>query len=392
MKTIAILGSTGSIGTQTLEVVRSQQDLKVAALAVLGNITMLEQQIREFRPSLVCVYQEERAKELQQKVKDTGVRVVSGMEGLIECALVPEAETVVSAVVGMIGIRPVMEAIAAGKDIAFANKETLVTAGHLIMPLIKKHGVKLLPVDSEHSAIFQSLQGSAGYMQGETPNREIAKLILTASGGPFRGKKRSELAQVTVEDALRHPNWSMGKKITIDSATMVNKGLEVMEAKWLFDVPTEKIEVVIQPQSVIHSAVEFVDGGIIAQLGTPDMKLPIQYALYYPERRYLAGKRLSLSDIGSITFEKPDMAELPGLALAYEAMNTGGSMPVVFNAANEYAVAAFLKREIGFTQITDWIGEAMAAHKVIQNPSLEEILFAEQETYDRLREFGGKVR
>ncbi len=385
MKTISILGSTGSIGTQTLEVVREQRDLKVAALAVSGNIAMLEAQIREFSPSLVCVYSEERAQELRVRVKDTGVRVVSGMDGLIECALLPEVEIVVSAVVGMIGIRPVMEAIRAGKDIAFANKETLVTAGHLIMPIVKEYGVRLLPVDSEHSAIFQSLQGSADYQQGIEPNREIAKLILTASGGPFRGKKRQELVDVTVEEALRHPNWSMGKKITIDSATMVNKGLEVIEAKWLFDIAPEQIEVVIQPQSVIHSAVEFVDGGIIAQLGTPDMKLPIQYALYYPERRYLPGKRLSLSDIGSITFEKPDLKELHGLALAYQAIQAGGSMPVVFNAANEFAVAAFLNREIGFTQITDLIEHAMSAHQVKENPSLEEILFAEQETYDRLR-------
>lgn len=388
MKTISILGSTGSIGTQTLDVARSQKDIKIAALAAYGNIALLEEQIRQFKPRLVCVYDEKKAEELKIKIADLDVTVVSGMDGLIQCATVKEAEIVVSAVVGMIGIRPVMEAIKEHKDIAFANKETLVTAGHLIMPMVEEYGVKLLPVDSEHSAIFQSLQGSAGYPNKQ--NREIAKIILTASGGPFRGKKRSELVHVTVEDALKHPNWSMGHKITIDSATMVNKGLEVMEAKWLFAVPAEKIEVVIQPQSVIHSAVEFVDGGIIAQLGTPDMRLPIQYALFYPERRYLKGKRLSLTDIGQITFEKPVLSELPGLSLAYDAMYAGGSMPVVFNAANEFAVAAFLNRKIGFNDITDMIADAMASHKVIENPNLSEILFAEQETYDRLRSIGGR--
>ena len=387
MKTISILGSTGSIGTQTLDVARSQKDIRIAALATYGNIELIEEQIRQFKPRLVCVYDEKKAEELKIKIADLDVTVVSGMDGLIQCATVKEAEIVVSAVVGMIGIRPVMEAIQEHKDIAFANKETLVTAGHLIMPMVEEYGVKLLPVDSEHSAIFQSLQGSAGYQ--DKPNREIAKSILTASGGPFRGKKRAELVNVTVEDALKHPNWSMGHKITIDSATMVNKGLEVMEAKWLFAVPVEKIEVVIQPQSIIHSAVEFVDGGIIAQLGTPDMRLPIQYALFYPERRFLEGKRLSLTDIGQITFEKPMLSELPGLALAYEAMYAGGSMPVVFNAANEFAVAAFLNRKIGFNDITDLIADAMASHKVIEHPNLSEILFAEQETYDRLRSIGG---
>lgn len=386
LKKITVLGSTGSIGTQTLEVVRQNKDIEITALAVNGSTGLLESQIREFHPGLVCVYDEKKAEELKTKIADLDVKIVSGMDGLIECALEPSAELVVSAVVGMIGIRPVMEAVRAGKDIAFANKETLVTAGHLIMPMVKQYGVKLLPVDSEHSAIFQSLQGSAGYQKnGTAVNREIEKIILTASGGPFRGKKRSELTKVTVEDALKHPNWSMGRKITIDSATMVNKGLEVMEAKWLFQVPVEKIEVVIQPQSVIHSAVEYVDGGIIAQLGTPDMKLPIQYALFYPERRTLPGHRLSLTELGSITFEKPDMKELKGLSLAYRAMKEGGSMPVVYNAANEYAVAAFLSRKSGFLQITDMIDQAMSNHKVIANPSLSEILNTEQETYDRLK-------
>lgn len=388
---ISILGSTGSIGTQTLEVVRENGDIQVAALAAHSNIDLLEKQVREFKPSLVCVYNEEKAIEIRTRLTDMDVRIVSGMDGLEECALIPEVSCVVSAVVGMIGIRPVIEAIKAGKDIAFANKETLVTAGHIIMPLVRQYGVKLLPVDSEHSAIFQSLQGSAGYRDGgNAENPEIAKLILTASGGPFRGKKFSDLKNVTVEQALAHPNWSMGRKITIDSATMVNKGLEVMEASWLFHMPVDKIEVVIQPQSVIHSAVEYVDGSIIAQLGTPDMKLPIQYALYYPERRFLPGKRLSLTDLGQITFEKPNMEELPCLRLAYEAMRAGGSMPVVFNAANEFAVAAFLNREIGFHGIAEWIEKAMQGHKLIDNPTLEQVLETEQATYELLRVEKGK--
>lgn len=388
---ISILGSTGSIGTQTLEVVRENGDIQVAALAAHSNIDLLEKQVREFKPSLVCVYNEEKAIEIRTRLTDMDVRIVSGMDGLEECALIPEVSCVVSAVVGMIGIRPVIEAIKAGKDIAFANKETLVTAGHIIMPLVRQYGVKLLPVDSEHSAIFQSLQGSAGYRDGgNAENPEIAKLILTASGGPFRGKKFSDLKNVTVEQALAHPNWSMGRKITIDSATMVNKGLEVMEASWLFHMPVDKIEVVIQPQSVIHSAVEYVDGSIIAQLGTPDMKLPIQYALYYPERRFLPGKRLSLTDLGQITFEKPNMEELPCLRLAYEAMRAGGSMPVVFNAANEFAVAAFLNRKIGFHGIAEWIEKAMQGHKLIDNPTLEQVLETEQATYELLRVEKGK--
>ncbi|MDE7299585.1 MAG: 1-deoxy-D-xylulose-5-phosphate reductoisomerase [Lachnospiraceae bacterium] len=385
MRNLSILGSTGSIGTQTLEVIRENEDARVLALAAKGSVALLEEQTREFLPRLVCVYDEEKAADFAVRVKDLPVRVVSGMDGLIECALVQGADMVVSAVVGMIGIRPVIEAICAGRDIAFANKETLVTAGHLIMPLVREHGVALLPVDSEHSAIFQSLQGSRGFAaDGGRGNPEIEKIILTGSGGPFRGRKQSELAGVTVEQALRHPNWSMGHKITIDSATMVNKGLEVIEAHWLFDVPVEQIEVVIQPQSVIHSAVEFIDGGIIAQLGMPDMKLPIQYALFYPERRLLPGRRLSLTEIGSIVFEKPDLNELPGLRLAFEAIRAGGSMPVVFNAANEFAVREFLNRRIGFTGITDCIERAMEAHQVIANPGLAEILAVERETYQFL--------
>lgn len=385
MRHLSILGSTGSIGTQTLEVVKENEDARVLALAAKGNIRLLEEQTREFMPKLVCVYDEKQAADFAVRVRDLPVRVVSGMDGLIECALLSGVEMVVSAVVGMIGIRPVMEAICAGKDIAFANKETLVTAGHLIMPLVREHGVALLPVDSEHSAIFQSLQGNRGFAaDGAAGNPEIEKLILTASGGPFRGRKQSELAGVTVEQALSHPNWKMGKKITIDSATMVNKGLEVMEAHWLFDVPAERIEVVIQPQSVVHSAVEFIDGGIIAQMGTPDMKLPIQYALFYPERRELPGRRLSLTEIGSIVFEKPDLSELPGLRLAFEAIRAGGSMPVVYNAANEFAVAEFLNRRIGFTDITDYIARAMKAHQPVKNPELPDILAVERETYQYL--------
>jgi len=377
MKKLSILGSTGSIGTQTLEVVRNNKEIQVVALAAYKSIELLETQTREFLPRLVCVYDAKSAEDFKVRVRDLSVTVLSGMEGLIACALCGEADMVVSAVVGMIGIRPVIEAIPAGKDIAFANKETLVTAGHLIMPLVKEYHVNFLPVDSEHSAIFQSLKGGGG---------EPAKLILTASGGPFRGKKQSELVNVRVEDALKHPNWSMGHKITIDSATMVNKGLEVMEASWLFGMPAEKIEVVIHPQSVIHSAVEYADGAVIAQLGVPDMKLPIQYALFYPERRFLPGKRLSLTDLGSLTFEKPDLRELPGLSLAYEAIRAGGSMPVVYNAANEYAVGQFLARKIRFTEITEWIAKAMRAHTVKPNPSLEEILGVEAWTKEVLSE------
>ncbi len=375
MKIISVLGSTGSIGTQTLEVVRNNKDLQVSALAASSNIKLLEEQIREFHPKLVCVYDRDQAQELKKKISDLEVTVEAGMEGLIACATEDSADILVSAVVGMIGIKPVMEAILRGKDIAFANKETLVTAGHLIMPLVKEHHINLLPVDSEHSAIFQCLQGNE--------SSAVSRIILTASGGPFRGKTLEELNYVKVEDALKHPNWSMGRKITIDSATMVNKGLEVMEAYWLFHEPLDKIEVVIQPQSIIHSAVEYEDGGIIAQLGTPDMKLPIQYALYYPDkRRYLPGKRLDFFDIGQITFEKPKINDLPGLRLAYEAMRTGHSVPTVFNAANELAVAKFLNHEISFLSITSLIEKAMENVPLVKEPSLDGILNVEQETYD----------
>ena len=374
MKTIAVLGSTGSIGTQTLEVARANGDLKIAALAAGRNVKLLERQIREFSPRVVAVWEEEAARELKTAISDLDVKIVTGMDGLIEISTLPEVEVLVTAIVGLIGIRPTVEAIKAGKDIALANKETLVTAGHIIMPLAKKHGVKILPVDSEHSAIFQSLNGEQ--------HGQIDKLLITASGGPFRGRKRADLEQVKVEDALKHPNWAMGQKITIDSATLVNKGLEVMEAKWLFQVDLDQIEVVVQPQSVIHSMVQFVDGAVLAQLGTPDMKLPIQYALYYPERRYLAGERLDFAKLRQITFEKPDMETFLGLPLALKASREGGSMPTVFNAANERAVSKFLHREIGFTDIYQIIIESMEQHKSIQQPTIEEILDTEKATYE----------
>ena len=374
MKTIAVLGSTGSIGTQTLEVARANGDLKIAALAAGRNVKLLERQIREFSPRVVAVWEEEAARELKTAISDLDVKIVTGMDGLIEISTLPEVEVLVTAIVGMIGIRPTVEAIKAGKDIALAHKETLVTAGHIIMPLAKKHGVKILPVDSEHSAIFQSLNGEQ--------HGQIDKLLITASGGPFRGRKRADLEQVKVEDALKHPNWAMGQKITIDSATLVNKGLEVMEAKWLFQVDLDQIEVVVQPQSVIHSMVQFVDGAVLAQLGTPDMKLPIQYALYYPERRYLAGERLDFAKLRQITFEKPDMETFLGLPLALKASREGGSMPTVFNAANERAVSKFLHREIGFTDIYQIIIESMEQHKSIQQPTIEEILDTEKATYE----------
>lgn len=374
MKNISILGSTGSIGTQTLDIVRANNDLEVVAIAAGSNVKVLEEQIREFHPKLVCVYNEEAAKQLKMTVADTEVKVVAGMDGLIEAATYHSAEIVVTAFVGMIGIRPTLEAIKAGKDIALANKETLVTAGHLVMKAAKDYGVKILPVDSEHSAIFQSLNGEN--------KKEIDKILLTASGGPFRGWTREQMKNVQVEDALKHPNWAMGQKITIDSATMVNKGLEVIEAKWLFDVDIDHVQAVVQPQSIIHSMVQFKDGAVIAQLGTPDMKLPIQYALYYPERRYLAGDRLDFAKIGQITFEEPDLNNFTGLKMAYEAGRMGGSMPTVFNAANEKAVAKFLNRKIGFLDITDIIGYCMEQHENINHPTVEQILEIEQWVYE----------
>lgn len=380
MKKIGILGSTGSIGTQTLEIVRNNEDLQVTALAAGSSVSKMEEQIREFLPRIAVMWSEEAARELRTKVTDTNTRVLSGMEGLLELAVCPEMDVLVTAIVGMIGIKPTIAAIEAGKMIALANKETLVTAGHIIMPLAKEKQVSILPVDSEHSAIFQSMHGE---------NRErVRKILLTASGGPFRGKKRDELRDIIVEDALKHPNWSMGRKITVDSSTLVNKGLEVIEAKWLFGVEPEAIQVVIHPQSIIHSMVEYVDGGIMAQLGMPDMKLPIQYALFYPDRRPMEGKRVDFFELGSMTFEKPDTETFRGLSMAYDAIASGGSMPTVFNAANEKAVALFLDKKIRFLDIYDLIQGAMESHKTIQNPSVEQILEAEAEAYDYIMNSG----
>ena len=374
MKKIAILGSTGSIGTQTLDVVREQGDISVAALAAGSNIALLEQQIREFHPRLVAVWDKKKAEELKIKTADLSVEILDGMDGLLAVAQIPEAEILVTAIVGMLGIRPTIAAIRAGKDIALANKETLVTAGHLIMPMAEENHVSILPVDSEHSAIFQSLNGER--------HNKIHKILLTASGGPFRGKTREELKDVTVEDALKHPNWSMGRKITVDSATLVNKGLEVMEAKWLFDVELSQIQIVVQPQSVIHSMVEYEDGAIIAELGTADMRLPIQYALYYPDRRPLSGERLDFYKLEQITFERPDTDTFRGLALAYRAMEQGGNVPTAFNAANERAVAKFLNHEIRFLEIPEIIGACMEHCNYVKNPSVEEILDTERAAYE----------
>lgn len=373
MKKIAILGSTGSIGTQTLDVVREQGDIQVVAMAAGRNITLLEKQIREFQPKLVAVWEEKDANTLRNSLRDLEVSVVFGMEGLLEVSVMPEAEILVTAIVGMLGIRPTIAAIEAGKNIALANKETLVTAGHLIMPLAAKKGVSILPVDSEHSAIFQCLQGKE--------DNKIHKILLTASGGPFRGKKQKELSKVQVEDALKHPNWSMGRKITIDSATLVNKGLEVMEAKWLFGVELEQIQVVVHPQSVVHSMVEYEDGAVMAQLGTPDMRLPIQYALYYPNRRSLSGEKLDFYQLSNLTFEAPDIETFTGLKLAIQAMKQGGNVPTIFNAANEKAVSLFLNRKISFLEIPEIIGESMENIQYIEQPSVDKILATEAETY-----------
>ena len=373
MKKIAILGSTGSIGTQTLDVVRANEDMEVVGLSAGNNIDKLEEQIREFHPRLAAVWNEDAARDLAVRVQDLDVKIVSSMDGLLELARMEEADILVTAIVGMIGIRPTMEAIRVGKDIALANKETLVTAGHLIMPLARKMNVQILPVDSEHSAVFQAIHGEK--------KEQIHKLLITASGGPFRGRKTAELRKVTLEDTLKHPNWVMGQKITVDSATLVNKGLEVMEARWLFDVDLDHIQVVVQPQSIIHSMVEFEDGAVIAQLGTPDMRLPIQYALCYPDRRYLAGDRLDFRTLKQITFEEPDMETFQGLPMAIEAARKGGSMPTVFNAANELAVKKFLQRKIGFLDIYDIIGQSMERHTLVKEPDLDQILEIEKETY-----------
>lgn len=377
MKKIGILGSTGSIGTQTLEIVSAYPEkLKVVVLAAGSNVALMEKQMRTYKPEVVVMWSEEAADDLRSKTKDLNIPVLSGMEGLLEVSVWDGMDVLVTALVGMIGIRPTIAAIKAGKDIALANKETLVTAGHIIMPLAKEHGVSILPVDSEHSAIFQSMQGEK--------REQVSKILLTASGGPFRGKTLEDLKAMKVEDALKHPNWSMGRKITIDSATLVNKGLEVIEAKWLFDVTLDQIQVVVHPQSIIHSMVEYADGGIIAQLGAPDMKLPIQYALFYPDRLPVDGKRVNFYELGQMTFEAPDMETFRGLKLAYEASTVGGSMPTVFNAANEKAVALFLDKKISFLQIPELIERSMEMHSVVQNPSVDEILVAEQETYTNI--------
>ena len=378
MKNIAVLGSTGSIGTQTLDIVRNNTDeLKIKVLAAGSNVELIEKQIREFKPEIAVLYNAEKANELKIKIADTGVKVLSGMDGMIEAATFDDVDTVVTSMVGMIGIKPTIAAIKAGKNIALANKETLVTAGHIIMPLIKEHKVSLLPVDSEHSAIFQS-------MNGENRKR-ISKILLTASGGPFRGKSYEELKNVTLEDALKHPNWAMGQKITVDSATLVNKGLEVMEAAWLFDVDVSMIQVVVHPQSVIHSMVEYEDTAVIAQLGCPDMRLPIQYALFYPDRRFLDAKKLDFFEMKSLTFEKPDMDTFKGLKFAMEAAEFGGSMPTVFNASNEEAVAMFLNKKIGFLDIYRIIEESMYRHTIISNPDIDTVLSVERDTREFIR-------
>ena len=374
MKKIAILGSTGSIGTQTLEIVRANEDLKVVALAAGSNVERMEEQIREFTPRIAVMWNEKAYEDLRLKVRDMDVKILCGMEGLLEIAVMEEMEVLVTAIVGMIGIRPTIAAIESGKTIALANKETLVTAGHIIMPLAKEKGVSILPVDSEHSAIYQS-------MNGENKKR-VEKILLTASGGPFRGKTVEELKGIQVEDALKHPNWSMGRKITVDSATMVNKGLEVMEAKWLFGVGLDRIEVVVHPQSIIHSMVEYADGAVMAQMGMPDMKLPIAYALFYPDRRPMEGKRVNFFELETLTFEKPDLETFTGLKLAFKAAKQGGSMPTVYNAANEKAVSLFLERKIGFMQIPELIEASMREHRKVDFPGVEEILQAELETYE----------
>lgn len=378
-KRLIILGSTGSIGRQTLEIVREQGGLSVVALAAGSNTALMEEQIREFHPLYAVMWEEKAAKELREKVSDQNVKILSGMDGLLEISSLEAYDVLVTAIVGMIGIRPTIAAIKAGKTIALANKETLVTAGHIIMPLAKQRNVRILPVDSEHSAIFQSMNGE--------PRERIARLWLTASGGPFRGKKREELANVRVEDALKHPNWSMGRKITIDSATMVNKGLEVMEAKWLFQVDYDRIKVVVHPQSIVHSMVEYVDGALIAQLGTPDMKLPIRYALFYPDRRPTEQKKLELSMLSSLTFEEPQWDSFTGLSLALRAGREGGSMPTVYNAANEKAVSLFLEGKITFLQISEIIGSCMERHKKIEDPDVDQILAVELETYEYIKQY-----
>ena len=369
MRKISILGSTGSIGTQTLEVVEILENIKVMAITGNSNVKLLEEQARKFQPELIAVMDEKNAEILKEKLSDLNIRVVSGMNGLVEAATYEGVDTVVTSVVGNVGLKPTFEAIRAGKNIALANKETLVSAGQLVMDLAKKHNINIYPVDSEHSAIFQSLQGNEG--------NKIERILLTASGGPFRGKNREELLHVTAADALKHPNWSMGNKITIDSATLMNKGLEVMEAKWLFGVDVDQIEVLVHPQSIVHSAVEYEDGAIVAQLGEPDMRVPIQYALTYPKRIKNPFPRVDFTQRNNLTFDKPDMETFNCLSLAYRALKTGGTLPAVLNGANEVAVARFLKGEIGFLDIPELIEQTMDAYTVKYEYTLEDLLEAD---------------
>jgi len=373
MKKIAILGSTGSIGTQTLDIVREQKDIEVVALCAQKNVPLMEKQIREFHPKIAVLYDENAAKQLKLAVNDTDTIILYGMEGLIHAAELEGYDILVTAIVGMLGIRPTIAAIKKGKNIALANKETLVTAGHIIMPLAAQNKVSILPVDSEHSAIFQSLNGER--------HNTINKIWLTASGGPFRGKKIEEIKNAGIAETLKHPVWAMGRKISIDSATLVNKGLEVMEAKWLFDVELSQIQVVVHPQSVIHSMVEYDDGSIIAQLGTPDMRVPIQYALYYPERRAFSGKKLDFYELSNVTFERPDMETFRGLALAYDAMRAGGNCPTIYNAADEKAVDLFLNGKIAFAEISEIIQGCMENCQYRKNPDLDDIFDTEREVY-----------
>ena len=370
MKKISVLGSTGSIGTQTLEIVRENDDIEVIALSAGSNVSLLEMQVREFEPRFVSLWKEESAADLRTRIADLNVPVLSGLEGLTAVATAQDAQTVVTGIVGMLGLRPTIAAIKAGKTIALANKETLVTAGHIIMPLAAQCGVQILPVDSEHSAIFQSLNGER--------NNQIDKILLTASGGAFRGKTREQLEKIDPAQALVNPNWVMGKKVTVDSSTLINKGLEVMEARWLFDVRPDQIQVVVQPESIVHSMVQFADGAVMAQLGVPDMKLPIQYAIYYPERRYLGGARLDFWSLGQLTFEKPDMETFYGLKLAYQAIETGGNMPTVFNAANERAVPLFLGGKIRYLEIPEIVQRCMEDIALIEDPDVDQILDTEQ--------------
>jgi len=352
MKSLVILGSTGSIGTQALEVAQ-QAGYRVVGLAAARNVTLLEEQIHQFSPSVAAVYDEAAAADLRVRVADLPVKVLSGMEGLCELAALPEADMVLNSVVGMVGLRPTLAAVAAGKDVALANKETLVAGGAFVMEAVAAADVKLLPVDSEHSAIFQCLQGCP------PGNRAVKRLILTASGGPFFGRKAADLEQVTLADALKHPNWSMGQKITIDSATMFNKGLELIEARWLFDLPPEKIDIVVHRESIIHSLVEYDDNAVVAQLGTPDMRVPIQYALTYPERLPSPAKQLRLEEWANLTFYAPDNEAFPAMNLARRALELGGLYPAALNAANEEAVGAFIRGEIGFTHITRLVTTAL---------------------------------